>query len=320
MLAYCDVHNVPCKMNDIGPFISFINSMSKRLPPLQSLLAFDASARLGSLSKAALELSLTQSAISHQIQNLEAWVGQALFSRIGRGVKLTAAGELFSQTVHSALKTLRDGRQRIEPYRNPDSVILACSAGFASGWLMARLKQLRLQYPLLEVWLATQEEVREIDRLDVDLIISTRQLQSEELSSLPLLDDCALAVCAPELEERLAALPFPAVLEAAPLIIDEHQPEWSAWLASHELDIERAVTLDDSRLILDAVEQGLGIALVSRLHADTALRRGSVRALPHVPTLALPGLWLTKSTLAPRTPSVQLVHQWLVDCAGVAND
>lgn len=294
--------------------------MSKRLPPLQSLLAFDASARLGSLSKAALELSLTQSAISHQIQNLEAWVGQALFSRIGRGVRLTAAGELFSQTVHSALKTLRDGRQRIEPYRNPDSVILACSAGFASGWLMARLKQLRVQYPLLEVWLATQEEVREIDRLDVDLIISARQLQSGELSSVALLDDYALAVCTPELAERLAALPFPAVLEAAPLIIDEHRPEWSAWLASHELAIERAVTLDDSRLILDAVELGLGIALVSRLEADTALRRGAIRALPQVPTLALPGLWLTKSTLAPRTPSVQLVHQWLTERAGAAGD
>src|SRR5471032_1238856 len=160
MPEYCGGDGVPCKMNDIDQFISFIHSMSKRLPPLQSLLAFDDSARLGSLSKAALELSLTQSAISHQIQNLEAWVGQALFSRIGRGVKLTAAGELFSQTVHSALKTLRDGRQRIEPYRNPDSVILACGAGFASGWLMARLQQLRRQYPALEVWLATQEDVR----------------------------------------------------------------------------------------------------------------------------------------------------------------
>jgi len=161
--------------------------------------------------------------------------------------------------------------------------------------------------------------VREIDRLDVDLIISTRQLQSDELSSVALLADYALAVCAPELEARLAGLPFPAVLEAAPLIIDEHQPEWSAWLASHELDIERAVTLDDGRLMLDAVQQGLGIALVSRLEADTALRRGTVRALPQVPTLALPGLWLTKSTLAPRTPSVQLVHQWLTIAAAASD-
>jgi len=294
--------------------------MDKRLPPLQSLLAFDASARLGSLSKAALELSLTQSAISLQIQNLEGWVGQALFSRVGRGVKLTSAGELFSQTVHSALKTLRDGRQRIEPYRNPDSVILACGAGFASGWLMARLQRLRLQYPMLEVWLVTQEDVREIDRLDVDLIISARALQSDDMRSVALLDDHALAVCAPELAGRLLALPFPAVLEAAPLIIDEHQSVWAAWVDQHDLDIRRAVTLDDRRLILDAVVQGLGIALVSRLEADSALRRGTVSALPQVPTLPSPGLWLTTSTLAPRTPSVQLVYQWLTAAAGGTGD
>src|SRR5471032_2373506 len=177
-LVHCRADGAPCKMNDIGQLISFIDSMNKRLPPLQSLLAFDASARLGSLSKAALELSLTQSAISHQIQNLEAWVGQALFSRIGRGVKLTAAGELFKLTVDSALKTLREGRERIEPYRNPDSVIIACGSAFASGWLMPRLRLLRQRHPSLEVWLATRDQLREIDRIDVDLIIGEQQLAS----------------------------------------------------------------------------------------------------------------------------------------------
>ncbi|MFD2274009.1 LysR family transcriptional regulator [Undibacterium arcticum] len=74
------------------------------MPPLQSLIAFEAAARLGGLSRAAVELSLTQSAISHQIRNLESWVGQPLFRRVGRGVTLTAAGELF----------LRDGAQYAE--------------------------------------------------------------------------------------------------------------------------------------------------------------------------------------------------------------
>ena len=113
--------------------------MQNRLPPLQSLIAFEATARLGGLSRAAVELSLTQSAISHQIQNLETWVGQPLFRRVGRGVTLTAAGGLFCQTVRNTLKTLREGRERIEPYRNMDSVLLACSADFAAGWLMPRL-------------------------------------------------------------------------------------------------------------------------------------------------------------------------------------
>lgn len=285
--------------------------MNKRLPPLQSLLAFEATARLGSFSKAAQELALTQSAISHQMQNLESWVGQALFSRLGRGVKLTSAGELFSQTVTSALKTLRDGRERIEPYRNPDSVLLACGADFAAGWLMPRLRQLRARHPTLEVWLITQDELREIDRIDVDLIVSTRELSGEQMNSVPLLHDHALAVCGPESARRLLPLPFPEVLHAAPLIIDEHFPEWAPWLAVHELTTTRAITIDNARLRLDAAQQELGIAMVSRLHADDALRRALVTALPQVPTVPLAGLWLTRSTLAPRTPAVQLAFDWL---------
>jgi LysR family glycine cleavage system transcriptional activator len=289
--------------------------MEKRLPPLQSLLAFDATARLGSFTKAAQELALTQSAISHQIQHLEQWVGQALFSRLGRGVKLTAAGELFSQTVRSALKTLRDGRERIEPYRNPDSVLLACSAPFAAGWLTPRLHQLRARHPTLEMWLITGYELREIDRIDVDLIISSEDLSGEQTHSVPLLDDHGLAVCGPRLARKLAPLPFPDVLAAAPLIIDEHDPQWAPWLADQELSTARAVTLDDARLQLDAARDELGIAMVSRLAADGALRRGDVRALAQVPGVALPGLWLTTSTLAPRTPAVRLAYDWLLAAA-----
>jgi LysR family glycine cleavage system transcriptional activator len=285
--------------------------MTKRLPPLQSLLAFEATAHLGSFSRAAAELALTQSAISHQIQNLEGWVGQALFSRVGRGVKLTAAGELFKLTVGSALKTLREGRERIEPYRNPDSVIIACGTAFASGWLMPRLRLLRQRHPSLEVWLATRDQLREIDRIDVDLIIGEQQLASADMQSVALLEDQAIAVCAPALAKRLRKLPFPAVLAAAPLIIDEHRPEWAPWMAEQDVKPQRAVTLDDARLLLDAAEQELGVALVSRLAADKALLAGAVCVLTQVPAVALPPQWLTRSTLAPRTPAVQLVFDWL---------
>lgn len=285
--------------------------MDKRLPPLQALLAFEAVAKLGSFSRAAAELALTQSAISHQIQNLEQWLGQSLFSRGGRGVTLTAAGELFRDTVDSALGTLRAGRQRIEPYRNPDSVILACRPGFASGWLMARLAQLRAAAPTLEVWLVTVAQLREIDRIDVDLIISEQALDSAGLESVALLEDATVAVCGPALARALAPLPWPAVLQAAPLLYHEHQPDWAPWLAALDLRPQRAVTLDDSRLLLAAAEQELGIALLSRLDADAALQAGRLCLLPQVPSQPQAGLWLTRSTLAPRTPAVQRVFDWL---------
>ncbi len=285
--------------------------MHNRLPPLQSLLAFEAAARLGGISRAAVELSLTQSAITHQIQNLEAWVGQQLFSRVGRGVKLTAAGELFSQTVRATLKTLRDGRERIEPYRNQDSVLLACPPDFASGWLMSRLRLLRAQYPTLEVWLLTQDELREIDRIDVDLILSTQELKGPETHSQEWRADHAVAVCGPETAAQLLPLPFAQAMVAAPLITDEHFPEWAPWLEAHALPTQRGITLEDTRLRLQAAEDELGIAMVSQLVADAALRGGRVVALPQIPTFALPSRWLSKSRLAPRTPAVEIVFDWL---------
>jgi LysR family glycine cleavage system transcriptional activator len=285
--------------------------MNNRLPPLQSLLAFEAAARLGGISRAAVELSLTQSAITHQIHNLEAWVGQQLFSRVGRGVKLTAAGELFSNTVQATLKTLRDGRQRIEPYRNQDSVLLACPPDFASGWLMPRLRQLRARHPSMEVWLLTQDELREIDRIDVDLIISTQELKSPEMQSIEWLPDQALAVCGPETSVSLRALRFPKVLLAAPLIMDEHFPEWAPWLDSYELNTQRGITLEDSRLQLQAAQDELGIAMVSQLVANAALQSGRVVHLPRIPTFPLPSMWLSKSKLPPRTPAVEVVFDWL---------
>lgn len=286
--------------------------MTKRLPPLQSLLAFEAAARLGGITRAAQELALTQSAITHQIHNLEEWVGQPLFNRVGRGVKLSAAGELFSKTVDATLQTLLDGRKRIEPYRNQDSVLLACPADFAAGWVLPRLPALRALHPTLDVWLITRDELRDIDRIDVDLIVSSQDLSNETMVSVPWLADEAIAVCAPGMAPQLLALaPEQAVL-TAPLIIDEYAPHWAPWLGDLELQAQRSVTLEDTALRLQAAEQGLGIAMVPRSVASHALASGRLCALPHFPTTPLPARWLSKSRLAPRTPAADAVHDWLL--------
>lgn len=287
--------------------------MSARLPPLQSLLAFEAAARLGGITKAAQELSLTQSAITHQIHNLESWVGQPLFNRVGRGVKLSAAGELFSKTVASTLDTLKEGRKRIEPYRNMDSVLLACPADFAAGWLIPRLPALRAMHPTLEVWLITRDEIREIDRIDVDLIISSHDLSNDTMVSQEWLQDYAHVVASSTIARRLARMPLPKALQAAPLIIDEHSGAWAPWLAALDVPTRRAITLEDAQLRIAAAENGLGLALVSHLISDAAVASGRVEVLARMPTVAMAPRWLSKSRLSPRSPAVDTVHLWLAE-------
>ncbi|MFM9835614.1 MAG: LysR family transcriptional regulator [Methylophilaceae bacterium] len=293
--------------------------MKKRLPPLQSLLAFEATVRLGVLSRAADELALTQSAISHQIQNLEEWVGQPLFRRIGRGVQLTAAGELFRKTVDSTLKVLWDGRERIEPYRNMDSVLLVCPAEFAASWILPRLPKLKEAYPKLELWLITQDELKDIDGIDVDLIITNKSLESAKLAATKLVDDEAIAVCGANSAKQLANMPFPEVLTAVALIMDEHRLGWAPWLVEYPNlsgAIKRAITIDDARLQLVAAEQDLGIAMVSKLAAHSQLINTRVKHLSQIPSFDLPSWWLMKSKSGVRTPVVDVVFDWLIQSAG----
>jgi LysR family glycine cleavage system transcriptional activator len=282
--------------------------------PFRSLVAFEATARLGSISRAADELHLTQSAVSQRVLKLEAHVGQRLFLRQGHGVKLTGAGELLLATTRETLERLRSGFLRIEPYRNKASLLLACPFDFAHGWLMPRLGELRALHGGLEVWLMAERELTGIDRIDVDLIVARRPLHGPDVECVPLLDDAAVVVAAPRLAEAVAKWPFPKLLEKAPLLFLEAEPEWGGWLAEPalaRLRIQRAATVQDERLLLDAAVHGLGVARVSRVLAGEAIAAGRLVALPQVPTAPRPGLWLMRSTLTPRTPMANRVFGWM---------
>ncbi len=289
--------------------------MRKQLPPFKYLIAFDAAARLGSFSRASEELSLTQSAISQQLLKLEELLGQSLFFRNGKGVTLTAAGELLYETVRETLSRLSTGLGRIEPYKSRDSVLIACPPDFAHGWLMARLGQLKIIYPAIEIWIMTEKEVREIDRIDVDLIISRRPIHTADVECEILLEDYLLAVCGVTTALHLSHFTYPKLLEKAPLLFLESEPDWSGRLSTEEvkgLQLMRGATIEDSRILLEAAIQELGVAYVSHMLANQALKAGMVKALHQVPTKSLARVWIMRSRLTPRTQIANEVFNWLL--------
>lgn len=290
--------------------------MSKTPPPFKYLIAFDAAARLGSFSKASEELSLTQSAISQQLLKLEELLGQSLFFRHGKGVKLTAAGELLYETVREALSRLSSGLGRLEPYKNRDSVLIACPPDFAQGWLIPRLGQLKAIYPAIEVWIMTEKDIREIDRIDVDLIISRRPIHTSDVECVGLLEDCSIAVCGVQIAQRISHIPYPKLLEKAPILLLEAEPAWGGRLSGDEikgLQLVRGATLEDSRILLEAVIQGLGMGFLSNILASQAIKDGKVKVLTQVPTKSLPRLWVMRSRLAARTPMANHVFNWVLE-------
>ena len=118
-----------------------------RLPSFKFLIGFEAAARLGNYSRAAEELHVSQSAISHQIAQLEQQVGQPLFRRKGRGVELTVAGGLLLDSVGKSLEQIRHGLHRIETYMDDRLVTLVCPAPVAHGWLQPRIDRLLQAHP-----------------------------------------------------------------------------------------------------------------------------------------------------------------------------
>lgn len=288
--------------------------MHQKLPPFKYLMTFDAAARLESFSKAAEELSLTQSAISQQLLKLEEWVGQPLFFRHGKGVALTAAGQLLHGTVKEALEKLAAGLMRVEPYKNKDSVIIACPPDFAHGWLLPNLRLLKATYPTIEVWIVTEKEVREIDRIDVDLVISKRPIYHADVECVALFEDATIAICGTQTAQLIQHLSYPEVLENTPILLLENAPAWHNKLSGNEfkaLQIIRGATVDDSRLLLEAVIRGLGIGFVSRALAFQALKDGQVRQLTQVPIQTDARLWLMQSKLEPRTPFSNIAFDWM---------
>lgn len=289
--------------------------------PFRSLVAFEATARLGSVSRAADELNLTQSAVSQRVLKLEAFVGQRLFLRQAHGVRLTGAGELLLQTTRETLQRLRSGFDRIEPYRNKSSLLLACPQDFAHGWLMPRMHGLRALYPALEVWMMSELEMTAIDRIDVDLIVARKPLHGNDIDCVPLLEDRAIAVCGPQTALALGATPYPKVLEKAPLLFLEREPEWGGLLAAaspRPVRRRRAATIQDERLLLDAVEHELGVAYLSQWLVAGSVAAGRSVQLAQVPATPRARLWLMRSRLTPRTPIANRAFDWLLAQAGGA--
>lgn len=292
--------------------------MSKPLPPFKSLVAFDAAARLGSFSRAAEELSLTQSAISQQLLKLEESLGQSLFVRNGKGVALTGAGELLHETVRETLSRLSAGLDRIEPYKSQDSLLIACPADFAQSWLLPRMDALRRAHPGVEIWFITSKDMREIDRIDVDLVISRRPIHTADVECAALVEDYSVGLCGPQTALRIGTTPYPKVLEKAPLLLLESEPQWGGKLSApalKKLRITRGATMDDSRLLLEATMREQGISLMSHALAEQAILEKRVVMLPQIPTVSRQRFWLMRSRLTPRTPFANQAFQWLLQVA-----
>jgi LysR family glycine cleavage system transcriptional activator len=239
-------------------------SVARTLPPLNSLAAFEAAARLASFSKAAGELHVTPAAVSRHIGILEAWLGRPLFERRSRGVDLTAAGDayrrectaVFDRIAIATAQQLEEGRQRL--------LRVNALATFTMRWLIPRLSSFQSSNPGIEVRLTTSRDPIPTVRGDVDVMIRGGPDRVRGYEATEFLREGRVPVCSPALVKR-RRLRTPADLARHTLLHSAALPEvWPEWLRAAGvpgLVPLGSLTLEHFYLTLQAAVDGLGVAI-----------------------------------------------------------
>lgn len=250
-----------------------------QFPPFKGLLAFDAVARLGSVSKAAEELNLTVSAVSHQIANLEAFVERQLFARSPRGLTLTIFGERFQRDIAGALTLIAGAAQNVRSGETAEVLRIHAVPSFASLWLMPRLPDFRGLHPGLRVQLWASHGNFDYSRGEVDVDIRYGMVSGRDLHIESLFSEDIIPMISPRLKARLQ-IRAPEDLVTQDLILSEVTlVQWPHWFAAHGVPVGPSsyfLSFDRTSMVLEAAIQGQGIALDSHRTAEGALKRGDL--------------------------------------------
>lgn len=244
-------------------------------PPLGSLRVFEAVARHGSFSRAADELCVTQSAVSHQIRGLEAWFGAPLFERAGNRALLLPHAAALAAALGRALGDIDAACRRARRAGGPPTLTVAVIPSVAICWLIPRLGQFRAVAPGLGVRVVYALHGQPIDFSDVDVAV----VFAESPPALPgmtvtrFLPGRTVPVCAPHLGRPSSA----AEILAAGLLHDTDGGGWRTWFdasGASDLDVAAGPVFEDFNLLRAAALAGQGVALCPPAIIGDDLREG----------------------------------------------
>ena len=246
-----------------------------RLPNLASLRAFAAVARAGSINAAADALSVTQSAVSHQMRGLEADLGVELTRREGRGVALTDAGKRLADPLLRGFDLIERAVSDLRLAPNAPLVV-SVEPTFAARWLVSRLLKFRKSHPEITLHVEPTYELADFARDRVDLAIRAGHGEWPGLVAERITRARIVPMAAPGFL-RAARIRAPSDLAGVHLISDDDGEYWQAWLDGAGLtDVDEALGphLDDTNLAIAAAAAGQGVALVYEDHVAAELADG----------------------------------------------
>lgn len=248
--------------------------MSRPIPPLNALRAFEVAARHLSFTRAADELFVTPSAVSHQIKTLEENLGTLLFVRDAKSLALTAAGKAYLPGVQEAFKQIVYATHRLHQSQGRPSLRINLPPTFAVKWLTPRMHRFMQAHPGIDLKISTSKEAVDFTREDFDLAVRYGRGIYPGLYSELCLPVEVFPVCSPALlRDPARPLRTPQDLRWHTLLHDESSypdvsnPNWAMWLeqaGARDVDAARGPSFWPSHLVIGAAIDGLGVALAKK--------------------------------------------------------
>ncbi|MBN8808449.1 MAG: LysR family transcriptional regulator [Sphingomonas sp.] len=280
---------------------------------MSALRAFEAAARLGSFQLAAQEMSLTPSAISYQIRNLETTLGQPLFVRQHRKVSLTSAGDILNQFVQRGFNELRNGAAAVQQVRNPRVLRMTCAPAFANAFLTHRIRAFELANPQLELQLVVAHSVMDLvaDGLDVAIRFSINP--PADLYAKEIADLAYTPICVPALAENLHTVDD--LLQAKRVLVREHAQGWTNWFAGTGRTVAggRELQVETLNVSVQAALDGLGISLLPRVIVASHLAAGRLVAPFDHDLISQYKYWFACRRGEEHTMKIRRIERWLRD-------
>ncbi|MBT6204093.1 MAG: LysR family transcriptional regulator [Rhodospirillaceae bacterium] len=295
-------------------------NLRQRLPPLNSLVAFEAVARHGSMTRAADELLVTREAVSRQIHTLENFLGVSLFLRVHRAVELTAEGGRFQATIETSLDAIARASDSLRETGASSRVTVMATIAITSFWLTPRLPGFRERHPDIEIRLRASDALLDMrgDRIDLALRYGDGRWQG--VDSMELFPTLTFPVCSPDYLARHGPINQPTDLLGHTLLnLDgpSHAGEdWAWWLDGADVQAQGPLHIlgfDSYANIIQAALEGQGIALGFSRIVESMLTSGKL-IRPVGPALSkgqavhlvtLPGIELS--------PAVNAFRSWLIE-------
>lgn len=251
--------------------------MANRLPPLNALRAFEASARQLSFTRAAEELFVTQAAISHQIKALEDNLGIKLFMRKNRSLLLTEEGQSYYLDIKDVFNALHDATERLLARGAKGAITVSLQPSFAIQWLVPRLNTFNLLHPDIDVRIKAVDQPENSLTEDVDLAIYYGRGRWSGIHAEQLHTEYLIPVCSPLLLSGSKPLGVIDDLANHTLLHDASRRDWKRWFKHVDFNggnVNHGPIFSHSAMVLQAAIHGQGVALAHSVLAKPDIDSG----------------------------------------------